>query len=68
MGVSISLVSGRKSMQLIRDIEEYFHIKMTPLPMEDWDEVETVIKKVIKSSRAGKDFNRNNAVSEDQSM
>ncbi len=41
---------------MIREIEEYFEVKMTSLPSDDWDKVEDVIKKVIKSSRAGKDF------------
>ncbi len=56
MGVSISLISGPRSFQMIREIEEYFEVKMTSLPSDDWDKVEDVIKKVIKSSRAGKDF------------
>ena len=64
VGVSISLVSGSKSMHMIHEIERYFNIKMTPLPTEDWDEVETIIKKVIKSSRAGKNFNATNSLTE----
>lgn len=55
-------------MRTIHEIEQYFNIKMTPLPSDDWDEVESVIKKVIKSSRAGKNFNATNSLTEDQSM
>lgn len=64
VGVSISLISGRRSKQMVHEIEEYFNIKMTPLPTDDWDEVETIIKKVIKSSRAGKNFNTTNSLNE----
>ena len=56
VGVSISLICGAKSHQMIAQISDYFGVQMTALPHEDWDEVEEVIKKVIKSSRAGKDF------------
>ena len=56
VGVSISLVHDRRSHTMIKDISDYFDIQMTELPFNDWDSVEEVIKKVIKSSRAGKDF------------
>lgn len=41
---------------MIREIQDYFGVAMTALPSDDWDQVEEIIKKVIKSSRAGKDF------------
>ena len=56
VGVSISLVSGRKSHNMISQIQDYFDVNMTALPFNDWDKVEEIIKKVIKSSRASKDF------------
>ena len=56
VGVSISLIHGRRSHMQISQISEYFGIEMTALPYNDWDEVEEIIKKVIKSSRAAKDF------------
>lgn len=56
VGVSISLISGRESHKMIRQIQDYFGVEMTSLPSHDWDNVEDVIKKVIKSSRASKDF------------
>ena len=56
VGVSISLICGAQSHRMIAQISDYFGVTMTALPHNDWDEVEEVIKKVIKSSRAGKDF------------
>lgn len=56
MGVSISLITGRASHKMIEQIQEYFAVQMTALPHNDWDQVEEIIKKVIKSSRAGTNF------------
>lgn len=41
---------------MIQQIQEYFAVQMTSLPHDDWDKVEEIIKKVIKSSRAGTNF------------
>lgn len=41
---------------MIREIEGYFGIQMVPLPRNDWDETEKIVKKVIKSSRATADY------------
>jgi len=38
---------------LLRQITEYFGVEATPVPTDDWDQVEDIIKQVIKSSRAG---------------
>ena len=43
---------------MIRQISDYFGVEMTALPNDDWDTVETIIKKVIKSSRAGAGYNQ----------
>ncbi|KAL6715667.1 RNA helicase required for poly(A+) mRNA export [Lecanora helva] len=56
VGVAISLVHGRRDIAMIQEISRYFDVEMTALPHSDWDSVEEIIKKVIKSSRAGKDF------------
>lgn len=56
VGVSISLIHGPQSFQMIKQISDYFDVQMTSLPHDDWDQVETIIKKVIKSSRAGTNF------------
>ncbi|KAL2048433.1 hypothetical protein N7G274_000345 [Stereocaulon virgatum] len=58
VGVSISLITGPQSYQMIKEIADYFAVEMTSLPHDDWDKVETIIKKVIKSSRASADYNK----------
>ena len=45
---------------MIQQISEYFGVEMTALPHEDWDIVEGIIKRVIKSSRAGANFRTTN--------
>ncbi|KAH3663978.1 hypothetical protein OGAPHI_004692 [Ogataea philodendri] len=48
-GVSISLIHDKKSYQDLETIRAYFGgIEMTRLPTDDWDEVEEIVKKVIK--------------------
>lgn len=37
-------------------IQQYFQCQMTRINTRDWDEVEGIIKRVIKSSRAAPDF------------
>lgn len=61
VGVSISLICGTRDYQKIKEISGYFGVDMTSLPHDDWDKVEETIKKVIKSSRAGSNFQANNA-------
>ena len=41
---------------MIHQISDYFGVQMTALPHDDWDTVETMVKRVIKSSRAGANF------------
>ncbi|KAG7851135.1 hypothetical protein KL941_000804 [Ogataea angusta] len=48
-GVSISLIHDKKSYQDLEAIRQYFGgIEMTRLPTDDWDEVEEIVKKVVK--------------------
>ncbi|ODV67901.1 DEAD-domain-containing protein [Hyphopichia burtonii NRRL Y-1933] len=50
LGVSISFVHDKKSYQDLMAIRKYFgDIEMTKVPTDDWDEVEKIVKKVIKS-------------------
>ncbi|KAL8699795.1 MAG: hypothetical protein Q9224_001263 [Gallowayella concinna] len=58
VGVSISLISGQRDVMIMREIEDYFGIKMQGLNHEDWDEVESKIKAVLKSVRAQPTFGR----------
>ena len=43
---------------MIREIADFFAVEMTSLPHDDWDKVETIIKKVIKSTRASAEYNK----------
>ena len=47
---------------MIKEIADYFGVEMQSLPHDDWDRVEEIIKKVIKSSRAGSNFQATSAV------
>ncbi|KAI9651754.1 MAG: RNA helicase required for poly(A+) mRNA export [Trizodia sp. TS-e1964] len=53
VGVSISFVYDQKSWGQLNDIQKYFDVQMIRVNTHDWDEVEEVVKHVIKSSRAG---------------
>jgi ATP-dependent RNA helicase DDX19/DBP5 len=46
-------VYDKKSWEMMEKIMEYFGVAATKVPTDDWDAVEEIIKKVIKSSRAG---------------
>lgn len=61
VGVSISLICGQRSYRMLKEISDYFGVEMKSLPHNDWDQVEEIIKKVIKSSRAGSNFQATNA-------
>lgn len=47
---------------MLNEISAYFGVEMTSLPYNDWDQVEDIIKRVIKSSRAGSNFQTTNAM------
>lgn len=49
VGVSISFVHDKRSYDVLMKIQAYFgNIEMTRVPTDDWDEVERIVKKVIK--------------------
>ena len=56
IGVSISLVSGKRDWNILVEIEQYFGVKMQGLDTNDWDDVEKKIKGVLKSTRAQANF------------
>ncbi|KAI4229272.1 MAG: hypothetical protein L6R36_001020 [Xanthoria steineri] len=58
IGVSISLISGQRDVMIMNEIENYFGIKMQGLNPNDWDEVESKIKSVLKSLRAQPNYGR----------
>jgi len=54
VGVAISFVHDRHTWQCLDNISKHFGVNVIPLPGDDWDAVEDIVKKVIKSNRAGK--------------
>ena len=52
------MVCGPQSYNLVKEISEYFAVQMTSLPYDDWDSIEEIVKKVVKSSRAGANFTK----------
>ncbi|KAL8697555.1 MAG: hypothetical protein Q9201_007065 [Fulgogasparrea decipioides] len=56
VGVSISLISGQRDWNIMCEIEAYFGVKMQGLDTNDWDDVESKIKAVLKSTRAQADY------------
>ncbi|GME79953.1 unnamed protein product [[Candida] boidinii] len=48
-GVAISFVHDKASYDCLMSIKKYFgNIELTRVPTDDWDEVEEIVKKVIK--------------------
>ncbi|SCU92981.1 LAMI_0E12794g1_1 [Lachancea mirantina] len=47
-GVAISFIHDKKSFDVLTAIKQYFGLEMTRVPTDDWDEVEKVVKKVLK--------------------
>lgn len=54
VGVAVSFISDRRGWQQLNDIASHFKCSIDPLPTDDWEAVEEIVKKVIKSARAGK--------------
>ncbi|KAL7269587.1 RNA helicase required for poly(A+) mRNA export [Rhizina undulata] len=53
VGVSISFVHDKRSWQELNDIQQYFGVEMTRVPTDNVDEVERIIKQVLKSKGPG---------------
>ncbi|RMZ77065.1 hypothetical protein DV738_g4566, partial [Chaetothyriales sp. CBS 135597] len=56
VGVAITFISSRKEWKLLMDIQEYFGTEIQQVSTEDWDVLEEKVTKIIKSSRAGTNF------------
>ncbi|EED19756.1 ATP dependent RNA helicase (Dbp5), putative [Talaromyces stipitatus ATCC 10500] len=56
VGVAISFVSSREEWQMLMDISKYLHTNIEGVHTRDWDEVENLMKKIIKNPRARGDF------------
>jgi ATP-dependent RNA helicase DDX19/DBP5 len=54
VGVALTFVHDKNSWQQLHDIATYFKTDLHPIDTSDWDNVEEMIQKIIKSSRAGK--------------
>lgn len=50
VGVSISFIYDRRSYDILMDIIKYFGkgVEITRVPTDDWDEIERIVKSVIK--------------------
>lgn len=50
VGVSISFVHNKSSYEVLMAISKYFgNLEITPVPTDDWDEVEKIVKKALKN-------------------
>ncbi|KAL4951487.1 ATP-dependent RNA helicase dbp5 [Aspergillus filifer] len=58
VGVSISFVSNREEWEMLAQIQKYFNTDIQRIDTKDWDEVEEIIKKTIKNTRAQGNFGR----------
>lgn len=54
VGVALTFVHDKQSWQQLNFIASYFKTDLHPIDTSDWDAVEEMIQKVIRSSRAGK--------------
>lgn len=54
VGVAISFVHDRKSWGNLMAIAKFFGVEIQNLPTGNWEAIEEAVKRVIKSSRAGK--------------
>jgi len=54
VGVALTFVHDKASWMQLDAIANYFKTDLHPINTDDWDAVEEMIQKIIKSSRAGK--------------
>ncbi|KAJ3315534.1 RNA helicase required for poly(A+) mRNA export, partial [Gonapodya sp. JEL0774] len=47
-GVSINFVHDQKSQRVNDEIAKYFSVQITPVPTDDFEQVEKILKKAIK--------------------
>lgn len=59
VGVAVTFVSSKEDWQKLMDIQKYFHAEITRVDTSDWDDLEEQVTKIIKSSRAGANFQGN---------
>lgn len=61
VGVAVTFISSRSDWEMLMSIQQYFGTEMTKVATDDWDELEETVTKIIKSSRAGANFQGNSA-------
>ncbi|EDU43075.1 SrmB Superfamily II DNA and RNA helicase [Pyrenophora tritici-repentis] len=54
VGVALTFIHDKNSWQQLHNIASYYKTELYPIDTSDWDAVEDMIQKIIKSSRAGK--------------
>ena len=54
--MAISFVSNKEEWQMLMNIQKFFHTTIEGINTRDWDEVEAMVKKIIKNPRARGDF------------
>jgi ATP-dependent RNA helicase DDX19/DBP5 len=58
VGVAVSFVHDRRSWESMSKIQQYFGVEVQQVDTRDWDNVEEIVSKVIKSSRSGVNLQR----------
>ncbi|KAJ5683479.1 hypothetical protein N7462_006644 [Penicillium macrosclerotiorum] len=58
IGVAISFVANREEWDMLSKIQQHFACHIDRIDTSDWDEVERIIKKTIKNTRAQAGFNQ----------
>lgn len=56
VGVAVTFVSSRGDWDKLMEIQKYFGTEIIKVTTDDWDELEEQVTKIIKSSRAGANF------------
>lgn len=56
VGVAVTFISNRREWEMLMKIQEYFAVEIARVSTDDWDELEETVTKIIKSSRAGANF------------
>jgi ATP-dependent RNA helicase DDX19/DBP5 len=51
VGVAVTFISNKKQWEQLNEIQAHFHTQIDNLNRNDWDEVETTIKKAIKDAK-----------------
>lgn len=56
VGVAVTFVSSKRDWNMLMSIQKHFNCEITQVKTDDWDELEETVTKIIKSSRAGTNF------------